>query len=196
MTPEEEHEKLSEDFLFFFLCLLVAIFGQHFTRGLHYFSDIGSTILVGMFASLLAKYFRFNSVTLKWGNELFFCGFLPPIIFESGYNCLRNYLLSNLNAIILLAFVGTILSMCGFALAIYYSGVLGLTIQLSAAEAMTFGALISSIDPTVALPLLASRKVDPNLYYLLFGESLLNDAVCVTGKWFLYFLLLLRIITN
>ena len=65
MTPEEEHEKLSEDFLFFFLCLLVAIFGQHFTRGLHYFSDIGSTILVGMFASLLAKYFRFNSVTLN-----------------------------------------------------------------------------------------------------------------------------------
>ena len=72
--------------------------------------------------------------------------------------------------------------MCGFALAIYYSGVLGWVTQLSAAEAITFGALISSIDPTVALPLLASRKVDPNLYYLLFGESLLNDAVCVTGK--------------
>jgi NhaP-type Na+/H+ or K+/H+ antiporter len=49
--------------------------------------------------------------------------------------------------------------------------------QASFLELLTFGALISATDPVSTLAVFSSKKVDPHLFYLVFGESVLNDAV-------------------
>ena len=44
-------------------------------------------------------------------------------------------------------------------------------------ELLTFGALISATDPVSTLAVFQSKRVDPQLFYLVFGESVMNDAV-------------------
>lgn len=44
-------------------------------------------------------------------------------------------------------------------------------------ELLTFGALISATDPVSTLAVFQAKRVDPHLFYLVFGESVLNDAV-------------------
>ena len=44
-------------------------------------------------------------------------------------------------------------------------------------EFLTFGGLISATDPVSTLAIFQAKKADPHLFYLVFGESVLNDAV-------------------
>ena len=48
-------------------------------------------------------------------------------------------------------------------------------------EALLFGALISAVDPVATLSIMGSPELncDPLLYSLVFGESVLNDAVAI-----------------
>jgi sodium/hydrogen exchanger 8 len=48
-------------------------------------------------------------------------------------------------------------------------------------EALLFGALISAVDPVATLSILGNPELnlDPLLYSLVFGESVLNDAVAI-----------------
>lgn len=45
---------------------------------------------------------------------------------------------------------------------------------------MMFGALISSTDPVTVLAIFQELGTDVNLYALVFGESVLNDAVAIS----------------
>ena len=42
-----------------------------------------------------------------------------------------------------------------------------------------FGALISATDPVTVLAIFSDLNVDVNLHALVFGESVLNDAVAI-----------------
>lgn len=46
---------------------------------------------------------------------------------------------------------------------------------------LLFGSLISAVDPIATLAILGAREInaDPLLYSLVFGESVLNDAVSI-----------------
>ena len=48
-------------------------------------------------------------------------------------------------------------------------------------EALLFGSLISAVDPVATLSVMGNPKLncDPLLYSLVFGESVLNDAVAI-----------------
>ena len=48
-------------------------------------------------------------------------------------------------------------------------------------EALLFGALISAVDPVATLSIMGNPELncDPLLYSLVFGESVLNDAVAI-----------------
>lgn len=46
-------------------------------------------------------------------------------------------------------------------------------------EAISVGATLSATDPVTILAIFNSYKVDPKLYTVIFGESILNDAVAI-----------------
>lgn len=46
-------------------------------------------------------------------------------------------------------------------------------------DTLYFGALISPTDPLTILAIFSDLKVDVNMYALVFGESVLNDAVAI-----------------
>ena len=53
-------------------------------------------------------------------------------------------------------------------------------LQLTGIESVSFGAIISATDPVSTLAVFSELKVHPTLFYLVFGESVLNDAVAIT----------------
>ena len=48
-------------------------------------------------------------------------------------------------------------------------------------EALLFGSLLSSVDPVATLSIMGNSELqcDPLLYNLVFGESVLNDAIAI-----------------
>jgi sodium/hydrogen exchanger 8 len=66
---------------------------------------------------------------------------------------------------------------------VYFLGLIGFVHidTTSPMEALLFGALISSVDPVATLSIMGNPELncDPLLYSLVFGESVLNDAVAI-----------------
>ena len=117
---------------------------------------------------------------LTFSPTVFFVVLLPPIIYNSGYHIQRDLFFRNLRPICMFAFIGT--AICTVAVASILTGVgwaffPTFAAQTSFLELLTFGALISATDPVSTLAVFSSKKVDPHLFYLVFGESVLNDAV-------------------
>nr|CAI5843477.1 unnamed protein product [Callosobruchus analis] len=125
-----------------------------------------------------------NEIDLKatFDPEIFFNIILPPIIFHAGYSLKRKYFFRNLGAILTYAIIGTTVS--SFAVGGLMYGCVQL-MQAKLANSFTFldtlyfGALISSTDPLTILAIFNDLNVDVNLYALVFGESVLNDAVAI-----------------
>ncbi len=46
-------------------------------------------------------------------------------------------------------------------------------------DAISVGATLSATDPVTILAIFNSYKVDPKLYTIIFGESILNDAIAI-----------------
>uniref|UniRef100_A0A453RIS8 Cation/H+ exchanger transmembrane domain-containing protein n=2 Tax=Aegilops tauschii subsp. strangulata TaxID=200361 RepID=A0A453RIS8_AEGTS len=76
---------------------------------------------------------------------------------------------SNFGAIITFAIVGTLI-------ASIVTGVLVMPLV----ECMMFGALVSATDPVTVLSIFQELGTDVNLYALVFGESVLNDAMAIS----------------
>ena len=51
--------------------------------------------------------------------------------------------------------------------------------ELKLTDALAFGALISAVDPVATLAIFSAMDVEPVLNMLVFGESILNDAVSI-----------------
>lgn len=84
---------------------------------------------------------------------------------------------SNFSTILLLAIVGTLVAMFVTGGMLLWLGNMGLITQLSAAEALLYGSLISSVDPVATLSVFKKNGAPPLLFNLVFGESVLNDGV-------------------
>ena len=119
--------------------------------------------------------------------DLFFLYLLPPIILEASY-CLHNrHFYDNLGAILLFAVAGTLMNflLIGLSLCFIHKQSLllsessFLTKDLTATEIFLFSSLISAVDPVTVLSNFSEVGVNPNLYFLVFGESLLNVGVAV-----------------
>ena len=50
---------------------------------------------------------------------------------------------------------------------------------ISFVEAISVGATLSATDPVTILAIFTTYKVDPKLYTIIFGESILNDAIAI-----------------
>lgn len=112
-------------------------------------------------------------------QEQFFTFILPPIMLEAGYSLNKRHFFEEAAGIFLLAIPGTLVSALAFGAGIYLVGVLGASYFFSFWEAMTFGALLSAVDPVATIAIFSALKVNKTLHFLVFGESVLNDAVAI-----------------
>uniref|UniRef100_A0A646QDS8 Sodium/hydrogen exchanger n=1 Tax=Hemiscolopendra marginata TaxID=943146 RepID=A0A646QDS8_9MYRI len=111
--------------------------------------------------------------------EIFFNILLPPIIFAAGYSLKRRYFFKNIGAILTFALIGTTISCFVVSIIIYGFVKLMHHQTFSFNDCLLFGALISATDPVTVLAIFNDLHVDVNLYALVFGESVLNDAVAI-----------------
>ncbi|ERE74926.1 sodium/hydrogen exchanger 9 [Cricetulus griseus] len=122
---------------------------------------------------------------MTFDPEIFFNVLLPPIIFHAGYSLKKRHFFQNLGSILTYAFLGTAIScvvigliMYGFVKAMVYAGQLK-SGDFHFTDCLFFGSLMSATDPVTVLAIFHELHVDPDLYTLLFGESVLNDAVAI-----------------
>ncbi|XP_075902528.1 sodium/hydrogen exchanger 6a isoform X1 [Nelusetta ayraudi] len=116
--------------------------------------------------------------------EVFFNILLPPIIFHAGYSLKRRHFFRNMGSILAYAFLGTVISCFVIGLLMY--GCVTLMKQVGQlngdfffTDCLFFGAIVSATDPVTVLAIFNELQVDVDLYALLFGESVLNDAVAL-----------------
>ncbi|XP_035727851.1 sodium/hydrogen exchanger 6-like isoform X6 [Vespa mandarinia] len=124
-----------------------------------------------------------NEIDLKatFDPEIFFNIILPPIIFHAGYSLKRKYFFRNLGAILMYALLGTSISafVIGALMYAFVQLIPHLSTSFTFLDTLYFGALISPTDPLTIISIFNDLHVDVNLYALVFGESVLNDAVAI-----------------
>lgn len=126
----------------------------------------------------------------RFDFEFFMMYLLPPIIFEAGYNMNVHSFIANLGPTMFFAFVGTFLSTFIVGGLVWYAGQLGLCYPMGLLASLTFGSLISATDPVTVLAVFQALGVKADLFSMVFGESVLNDAVAIVlSRTLLSFLL-------
>jgi len=181
----DDHELVGVNALMGVLWICLALFIGHILKKnkWDFLPESCASMLLGcVIGGFLLLTSESESRYIMFSPELFFYVLLPPIIFEAGFTLKKAGFFRNIAPILAFAFIGTFLStvltgyiLYGFAKA----GSVPLDTD-SPVEALMFGSLISATDPVATLAILGKRKSDPQLYSLIFGESMLNDAIAIT----------------
>ena len=111
---------------------------------------------------------------------MFFNYLLPPIVFAAGYTLSRKNFFTNISYIITYGIIGTIINftlLSGFAY-FWSEIVLPKEQMISFTEAMYLACVLCPTD-TVAAVGLVKEKDYPKLNAILFGESVVNDAISI-----------------
>ena len=113
--------------------------------------------------------------------QLFFLLLLPLIIFEAGYFMPNRMFFDHLGTVLLMAVIGTIWNTFAIGGSLYLVGLSGCfgADPPNILETFLFSSLISAVDPVAVLALFEEIQADEILHMIVFGESLLNDAVTV-----------------
>ncbi|XP_074458249.1 sodium/hydrogen exchanger 2-like [Larus michahellis] len=114
-------------------------------------------------------------------SDIFFLYLLPPIVLDAGYFMPSRPFFENIGTILLYAVVGTIWNVFGIGFSLYgICQVKAFRLQdVSLLHNLLFGSLIAAVDPVAVLAVFEEIHVNEKLHILVFGESLLNDAVTV-----------------
>ncbi|KFW00039.1 Sodium/hydrogen exchanger 5, partial [Fulmarus glacialis] len=114
--------------------------------------------------------------------NMFFLFLLPPIVLDSGYFMPSRLFFDNIGAILTYAVVGTLWNSftTGAALwGLHRAGLMDPGVEAGLMDFLLFGSLISAVDPVAVLAVFEEVHVNETLFIIVFGESLLNDAVTV-----------------
>lgn len=173
--------------VFFILCILafsILLIHILIQFNFHYLPESVAVVFLGAIIGLIFKLLSQWKVS-DWSKEesftptIFFLVLLPPIIFESGYNLHKGNFFQNIGSIMVFAIFGTAISAFVMGLGVYLLGQMNLVFALNAKESFAFGSLVSAVDPVATLAIFNALDIDPVLYMLVFGESILNDAVAI-----------------
>lgn len=169
---------LFSSMILFTILFLQALESAHFSA----VPESGIIILIGLLVAAIG--FALSDQRLEdlanFPDVVFELVLLPAIIFYSGYSVQKVGIWKNFATINLLAFVGT--SISAFLVAIMLVNFTAITDHK---EAILFGSLISATDPVATLAIFTEvfglTEKDyleaPLVYDVVFGESVLNDAV-------------------
>ncbi|KAH7911297.1 Sodium/hydrogen exchanger family-domain-containing protein [Hygrophoropsis aurantiaca] len=185
-TPiAEEEEYYSSWSLFLVCCLLIISLWTSYYLQIKRIRAIHETLVAiaaGMFVGAVVRLAPGTMIRemLTFKHTLFFNLLLPPIILNSGYELKQENFFRNFGSILTFAFLGTFISAVGVGVLVYIYSFLGLeSLDVTLLECLIFGSTLSATDPVTILAIFNQYKVDPKLYTIIFGESLLNDAVSI-----------------
>lgn len=180
-AEEEHHSSLTIFFILLVIAICILLVHTLIHTHFHYLPESVVIVLIGALIGLTLKIFKFGN----WRSEetfsptVFFIVLLPPIIFESGYNLHKGNFFQNIGSIMVFAIFGTVISAVFIGGGVYLLGKAEVAYELNMVESFAFGSLISAVDPVATLAIFHALDVDPVLYMLVFGESVLNDAVSI-----------------
>ncbi|XP_033984840.1 sodium/hydrogen exchanger 2 [Trematomus bernacchii] len=114
-------------------------------------------------------------------SNAFFLYMLPPIVLDSGYFMPTRPFFENIGTVLWFAVVGTLWNSIGIGMSLFAIcqieafGVQDINLQ----ENLLFATIISAVDPVAVLSVFEDISVNEQLYIVVFGECLFNDAVTV-----------------
>uniref|UniRef100_A0A673Y401 Sodium/hydrogen exchanger n=1 Tax=Salmo trutta TaxID=8032 RepID=A0A673Y401_SALTR len=113
--------------------------------------------------------------------NVFFLFMLPPIVLDSGYFMPTRPFFENVGTVLWFAVVGTLWNSIGIGMSLYaVCQIEAFEVQdINLQENMLFAAIISAVDPVAVLSVFEDVSVNEQLYIVVFGECLFNDAVTV-----------------
>ncbi|GAA6224201.1 sodium/hydrogen exchanger 2-like [Lates japonicus] len=114
-------------------------------------------------------------------TNVFFLYMLPPIVLDSGYFMPTRPFFENIGTVLWYAVVGTLWNSIGIGLSLFaicQFEVFGIQ-DISLQENLLFASIISAVDPVAALNVFEDIGVNEQIYIVIFGEGLFNDAVTV-----------------
>ncbi|XP_012255765.1 sodium/hydrogen exchanger 8 [Athalia rosae] len=184
-SAEEEHN--SSMSIFFVLCVLalgILLIHLMLQTNFRYLPESVVIVFLGAAIGMIINLMSHQNIA-NWRKEeafsptAFFLVLLPPIIFESGYNLHKGNFFQNIGSILVFAIFGTAISAFVIGAGIYLLGLADVAYKLSFVESFAFGSLISAVDPVATVAIFHALDVDPVLNMLVFGESILNDAISI-----------------
>ncbi|KAM8718213.1 hypothetical protein ACLKA7_004856 [Drosophila subpalustris] len=181
---EQEHN--SSLSLFFVICVImlgILLIHSMLQTGFQYLPESIVVVFLGAFIGLSLNVMSGENGSWKREEVFspmgFFLVLLPPIIFESGYNLHKGNFFQNIGSILVFAIFGTTISALVIGAGIYLLGMAEVAYRLNFSESFAFGSLISAVDPVATVAIFHALDVDPILNMLVFGESILNDAISI-----------------
>uniref|UniRef100_A0A8C1YYA1 Sodium/hydrogen exchanger n=1 Tax=Cyprinus carpio TaxID=7962 RepID=A0A8C1YYA1_CYPCA len=114
-------------------------------------------------------------------SNVFFLYMLPPIVLDSGYFMPTRPFFENFGTVLWFAVVGTLWNSIGIGISLFAIcqieafGVQAITLQ----ENFLFASIISAVEPVAVLTVFEDISIHEQLYIVVFGECLFNDAVTV-----------------
>ncbi|KAK2766038.1 Sodium/hydrogen exchanger 7 [Arachnomyces sp. PD_36] len=181
----DQKEFFSSWALFILIALLISalftsyILQQKKIQAVH---ETGLSIFAGMVVGLIIRLMPGRSIqdSVTFDYQFFFNLLLPPIILASGYELHQANFFRNIGTILTFAFLGTFISAVVLGLILWLWTRLPIdSLHISFVEALSVGATLSATDPVTILAIFNMYKVEPKLYTVIFGESILNDAVAI-----------------
>ncbi len=133
-------------------------------------------LLGGVFLYAIGEEEQINSITKSY-VKVFIVFLLPPIIFEASYNMKTHVFYRNFGTILIYAVFGTLISIIFIGYFTWKFGIMNFYKGFTLKQSVAYGSIISATDPVCILAAFKQFTTDPNFFLLVFGESILNDAV-------------------
>lgn len=111
--------------------------------------------------------------------DIYFAALLPPVIFHAGLELDLAGFFGRFWTICCFAFLGTFGSAFGIATVVYLCALLPGMQRFSLVDSFLLGSILSATDTVAVIAAFESLNVRPELYSLVFGESVFNDAVAI-----------------
>ncbi|OON15471.1 putative sodium/hydrogen exchanger 3, partial [Opisthorchis viverrini] len=147
----------------------------------HFIPESLSLLGIGVIFGCVMKYFGMKVRFLT--EQTFFVLFLPPIIFEAVLHLQKTYFIRNLPVILIFGFIGTFFNFIFLTLSFLLLNETSIFssegLRLHPTALILFAILVGSIDATMVLGILGELHVNPSLYFIFLGESVINDGVIV-----------------
>lgn len=186
VKAQEEEQSSGMSIFFSLLVIGICIILVHLLIKfkLHFLPESVAVVSLGILMGAFIKIIEFQELA-NWKEEemfrpnMFFLLLLPPIIFESGYSLHKGNFFQNIGSITLFAVIGTAISAFIVGGGIYFLGQADVIYKMTMTDSFAFGSLISAVDPVATIAIFNALNVDPVLNMLVFGESILNDAVSI-----------------